>query len=148
MTTIHFQLTSPLSPTEAFDVLTDFGPNRPDVWPSIDASQYTVHSRGENWAEVTEGTAAAWERARYEWDAVALHVAVTTHESKLFGAGGGWDFRFTPVEQGTLIDVELHREPHGLKQRLIGTLLKLVGPATFKKGFAVPFRVGAGTARP
>ncbi|MGO4649550.1 hypothetical protein AB4305_32140 [Nocardia sp. 2YAB30] len=55
---------STLSPAEVVHVLTNFGPERPDVWPAIDAEHFVVHERGDTWAEVTEGTAAAWERAR------------------------------------------------------------------------------------
>lgn len=146
MSVIRFHMTSPLSPTQAMAVLTDFSPTRPDLWPSVDAEHFTVHDRGENWAEVTEGTATAWERARYDWDPAARRVTVTTHESKVFGPGGGWVFRFAPAVEGTRIDVELTREPHTFKQKLLGLLLPLVGPASFRKGFATPFQTHATSA--
>lgn len=138
MPTIRFQLTSALSAPELLAVLTDFGPSRADTWPSIDADHFDVHGLGADWAEVTEGTAAAWERARYDWDASASRVDITTIDSKLFGAGGGWSFRFTPAERGTLVDVELVRTPSTVKGRILAALLPLVAPASLKKSFAGP----------
>ena len=35
-------------------------------------------------------------RARYDWDAHAHRVTVTTHDSKVFGPGGGRVFQLTP----------------------------------------------------
>ncbi len=69
MPTVRFRMTSALDPAALMDVLTDFGPTRPQQWPTIDADHFQVHSLGDTWAEVTEGTAAAWEHARYDWDA-------------------------------------------------------------------------------
>ncbi|MEU6586368.1 hypothetical protein [Nocardia sp. NPDC046763] len=140
MTTIRFHLTSTLSPAEVLQVLTDFGPTRPEVWPSIDAEHFVVHERGETWAEVTEGTAAAWERARYEWTPGGHTVTVTTLDSKLFGAGGGWVFRITPDLPGCRVDVELTRTPTAFKGKLLAALLPLVGPSSLLKSFAVPLQ--------
>jgi hypothetical protein len=138
MSVTRFHLVSTLAPAEALAVLTDFGPDRAQSWPSIDAAHFTVHDRGDNWAEVTEGTAAAWERARYDWD--ATKVTVTTRESKLFGEGGGWVIHLTPEGEGTRVEVELTRNPHNFKQRLLAAALPLVGPASLRKSFAVPLK--------
>ncbi|MEU6581787.1 hypothetical protein [Nocardia sp. NPDC046763] len=140
MATVRFHLLSTLTPAEVVRVLTDFGPTRTEVWPSIDAEHFVVHDRGETWAEVTEGTAAAWERARYQWDPDGDTVTVTTLDSKLFGAGGGWVFRATPESGGTRVDVELTRTPQAFKGKLLAALLPLVGPSSLRKSFAGPLR--------
>ncbi|MGW4244239.1 hypothetical protein [Nocardia sp. NPDC004722] len=140
MTTVAFHLMSTLSPAEAMHVLTDFGPTRAEAWPSIDTDHFTVHARGENWAEVTEGTAAAWERARYDWDPAGDTVTVTTLDSKLFGAGGGWVFKITPDLPGCRVDVELTRNPQAFKGKLLAALLPLVGPSSLRKSFAVALK--------
>ncbi|MEU1205871.1 hypothetical protein [Nocardia sp. NPDC005825] len=140
MAVIRFHLISTLSPAEVMDVLTDFGPTRPDVWPSIDTEHFVVHDRGENWAEVTEGTSAAWERARYDWTPGGDTVTVTTLDSKLFGAGGGWVFRITPDLPGCRVDVELTRAPQAFKAKLLAALLPLVGPSSLRKSLATPLR--------
>lgn len=143
MTTIRFHLLSSLSPADVVAVLTDFGPARTAAWPSIDAEHFQVHDRGENWAEVTEGTAAAWERARYTWDPAGDTVRITTLDSKLFGAGGGWVFTVTPEDLGTRVDVELTRTPRTVKGRLLAALLPLVGPSSLRKSFAGPLKAVA-----
>ena len=91
--------------------MTDFSPARPASWPSIDADHFVVHEIGDTWAVVTEGTASAWERARYEWDSDGDRVVIVTQDSKLFGPGGGWVFRLTPEGSGTRVEVELTRAP-------------------------------------
>ncbi|MGA4787467.1 hypothetical protein [Nocardia sp. AB354] len=140
MTTVRFHLISTLSPAEVVGVLTDFGPSRPQVWPTIDAEHFVVHEQGEGWAEVTEGTEAAWERARYEWDPAGDTVTVTTLDSKLFGAGGGWVFHATPAPEGSRVEVELTRTPRALEGKLLAVLLPLVGPSSLRKSLRVPLR--------
>lgn len=139
MATVRFSLTSPFTPEDALKVLTDFGPARADTWPTIDAEHLQVHSIGQNWAEVTEGTAAAWERARYEWDANTGRVEITTLESKVFGPGGGWTFQFSPVEGGTKVDVELTRTPTAFGKKILAAILPLAA-SSVKKNVAVPFQ--------
>ncbi|GAB2827694.1 hypothetical protein GCM10022221_27460 [Actinocorallia aurea] len=133
MAVVRLDLTSTRTVAELMDVLTDFSPNRPAAWSTIDAKHFEVHELGDTWAEVTEGTAAAWERARYEWDADRGRVEITTRDSKVFGPGGGWIFQLTPTPEGTRVDVELTREPQGLKRRALAALLPLVGPASLRK---------------
>ncbi|GAA4849594.1 hypothetical protein GCM10023221_31330 [Luteimicrobium xylanilyticum] len=141
MTTVRFHLTSALSATELMEILTDFSSARPDAWPSIDADHFEVHAIGDDWAEVTEGTASAWERARYDWDVERRRVVVTTRDSKVFGPGGGWTFQLTPEDDGTTrIDVELTREPEGAKRKLLAALLPLVAPSSLRKSFSRPLQ--------
>jgi hypothetical protein len=139
MPTVRFSVTSRLGVPELMKVLTDFSSARADTWPSIDADHFEVHDLGPTWAEVTEGTAAAWERSRYEWDESAGRVVVTTHESKVLGPGG-WVFQLTPLADGdTRVDVELTRRPTRLKQRLLASLLPLTA-GSFAKSFARPLQ--------
>ncbi|MEU6143797.1 hypothetical protein ABZ848_26050 [Streptomyces sp. NPDC047081] len=143
MTVVRFHLDSTLSPSEVLEVLTDFSPARPEAWPSIDTGHFEVHGLGDTWAEVTEGTAAAWERARYDWEPGGDTVTVRTLDSKLFGAGGGWVFRMTPEGEGTRVDVELTREPTTIKGRMLAALLPLAAPSSLRKSFAEPLRARA-----
>lgn len=140
MTAVRFHLLSSLTPEAAMGVLTDFSPARAEAWPTIDAEHFTVHAQGPTWAEVTEGTASAWERARYEWDVERQRVDITTLDSKVFRPGGGWVFQLTPEGHGTRIDVELTRRPRSLAGKLLAALLPVVGPASLSKSFAGPLR--------
>jgi hypothetical protein len=139
MTVLRFQLNSSLSPSEVMDVLTDFSPARAEKWPTIDAEHFTVHELADTWAEVTEGTASAWERARYEWDPKGDTVTITTINSKVFGPGGGWVFKMTPQDDGTLVDIELTRHPHSFKGRMVGAILPFAGNV-FRKSFKEPLK--------
>ncbi|MDX6265258.1 MAG: hypothetical protein QOH84_6946 [Kribbellaceae bacterium] len=140
MSVTRFHLISSLSPSEALSVLTDFGPSRAEVWPSIDAEHFEVHETGENWAEVTEGTQSAWERARYEWDDSTKTVTITTLDSKLFGAGGGWKFELSPEGDGSRVDIKLTREPRTFSGKMLAALLPLVGPSSLRKSFSGPLK--------
>jgi len=60
---------------------------------------FRVHALGETRAEVTQGTASAWERARYEWDTQRGHLTVTTHDAEVFGPGGSWVCELTSCGQ-------------------------------------------------
>ncbi|MQY10940.1 hypothetical protein SRB5_10540 [Streptomyces sp. RB5] len=140
MAVVRFHLVSRLTPEGVLKVLADFGPARAQTWPTIDAEHFTVHELGDTWAEVTEGTEAAWERARYQWDDSAQRVVITTLDSKLFGAGGGWIFTMTPEGDGTRVDVELTRTPGDVKGKLLAALLPLVGPSSLRKSFRIPLQ--------
>jgi hypothetical protein len=142
MPTVRLQMTSRLSAPELMSVLTDFSAARPATWPTIDADHFHVHALGDTWAEVTEGTAAAWERARYDWDAGRGRVTVTTHDSKVFGPGGGWVFQLTPGKSGTRVEVELTRTPTTFGRRILAALLPLVAPRSLRKSFAKPLQAG------
>jgi hypothetical protein len=138
MAVVRLTMASTLTPTELIAVLTDFGPSRPNQWPTIDAAHFQVHAIGDTWAEVTEGTASAWERARYDWDTERGRVTIATRESKVFGPGGGWIFQLTPVADHTRVDIELTRNPQGLKRKLLAALLPIVAPSSLRKSFAAP----------
>ncbi|MFD4661499.1 hypothetical protein ACFWP2_38480 [Kitasatospora sp. NPDC058444] len=140
MAVVRFHLVSTLGTDDVLAVLTDFSPARAEAWPTIDAEHFEVHERGDTWAEVTEGTAAAWERARYEWQPGGDTVTVTTLDSKLFGPGGGWVFRMTPEGDGTRVDVQLTRQPNTLKGRMLAALLPVAAPPALRKSFAGPLR--------
>lgn len=138
MSVTRLSMTSSLSAAELMAVLTDFGPTRPQQWPTIDAEHFEVHALGDTSAEVTEGTAAAWERARYTWDTRRNVVTISTLDSKVFGPGGGWIFQLTAQDTGTRVDIQLTRTPTGFKRRMLATLLPLVAPTALKKSFAGP----------
>jgi hypothetical protein len=138
MPTVRLHLTSTLTAPQLMAVLTDFTPSRPTAWSTIDADHFEVHALGDTWAEVTEGTASAWERARYDWDDQRHRVTITTHDSKVFGPGGGWVFQLTPHATGTRIDVELTRQPTTLMRKVLAALLPLVAPRALRKSFAGP----------
>ena len=127
MSTVTAQITTAKSPEEVRRILTDFSPARADAWPGVDLSHLKVHESGDNWIEVTEGNNVGWERERYSWDDEAGTVTATTVDSNLWAAGSQWDYKLGPVDAGTRVEVTLNRTGKGVKGKLIGALLPLIG---------------------
>jgi hypothetical protein len=127
MPVVNVEVRSPLSPAEVLQVLTDFSERRAEAWPGVDLDRLVVHEVGENFAEVTEGNASTWERERYDWDKEAGTVTAKTLESNVWDEGSRWDYRITPVEDGSLVGVRLERHGKNVKGKLIGALLPLLG---------------------
>jgi Polyketide cyclase / dehydrase and lipid transport len=127
MSTVAVTISSSLPPDEVLHVLTDFGPDRAKAWAGVDPEHLTVHGSGPDWADVTEGNKVGWERERYSWDSVAGTVSAVTTDSNLWGPGSRWDYKLTPEGAGTKVEVTLQRRGKGIKGKLIGALLPLVG---------------------
>lgn len=140
MPTVALSLTSPLTPAEVLRVITDFGPDRSTNWPGVDDKHLQVHGSGPDWADVTEGNDATWERERYSWDAAAGTISAVTSDSNVWGPGSRWDYKLTPSGVGTKVDITLHRVGKGLKGRLIGAVLPLAGKSVIAKSFAGPLK--------
>ena len=130
MVTINASVETDLAPGEVLSRLTDFGPTRSDAWPGVDSGTFTVHDRGANWADVTEGNKLGWERERYGWDALAGTVEAVTTDSNLWGPGSRWDYRVVPSGHGSRVEVTLTRFPKTFKGRLVALLIPLVGRRT------------------
>lgn len=127
MPVVSVEVRSPLPPEEVLRVITDFSDRRSEAWPGVDRSRLVVHDLGDGRADVTEGNDATWERVTYEWDADAGTVTARTVDSNVWGEGSRWDYRLTPVPDGTLVGVRLERHGKNLKGRLIGALLPVLG---------------------
>jgi hypothetical protein len=135
MPSTQFTVHTSLPPSQVMDLFTDFGPDRADRWPNVDESHFEVHDVGPDWAEVTEGNSMGWERERYSWDAAAGTVVIDTLDSNLWAKGSSWRYRLSPSDGGTDVHVALTRVPKGLKGRLVGALIPLVGPRLLGKQF-------------
>jgi hypothetical protein len=124
---LHVSVTSPLTPQEALQRLTDFSAARSGNWASVDENNFTMHDKGEGWAEVTEGNKFGWERERYTWDAAAGTVSAVTLNSNIWAPGSGWNYTILPTGAGSRIEVTAVRKGYGIKGKLIGALLSLFG---------------------
>lgn len=140
MPTGRFELHSRLAPDAALAVLTDFGPDRPSIWPGISADHYEVHDHGDGWAEVTEGNDQTWERVRYTWDAGAGAATVTTTDSNIWAEGSGWTYRFAADGNGSLVSVTVTRFGKAVKGKIIAALLPVAAGNALKKSFAGPLQ--------
>ena len=130
MSTAQFTVHTVLAPDDVVTLLTDFGPDRAKRWPNIDADHFRVHAEGDDWAEVTEGTAMGWERERYSWDRAAGTIVVDTLDSNLWGPGSSWHYALKRAGTGTDVHVTLNRVPRSFRGRLISALIPVVGART------------------
>ena len=140
MPRIRFTLETPLAPNMVLAALTDFGPTRAEAWPNIDSDHFKLHEQGPGWADVTEGSSVAggvWERERYSWDAGTGTVGVETTESNTWGPGSRWDYRLVPAPGGgTNVEVDVVRNPKGLKAQLIALGLAAAGSRMLRSQMA------------
>lgn len=67
MSTLHFHRTTTATPEQFIAGLTDFGPDRSELFKNSADSYMTVHHRGLRQADVTEGSGGIWERLYYDW---------------------------------------------------------------------------------
>ena len=127
MPVLHVSVASPLPPQEALQRLTDFSPARAEAWVRVDDDNLVVHGTGDGWAEVTEGNKLAWERERYTWDAAAGTVSAVTLNSNIWARGSGWNYTIMPEGTGSRVEVTAVRNGYGIKGKLVGGLLSLIG---------------------
>lgn len=142
MSVFRTTINSTLTPAAALHVLTDFSSERAKAWPNVDAEHLQVHGSGPNWADVTEGIEGNWERERYEWDAKAGTVSAVTTDAVLWGPGSRWDYTLTPQGQGTRVDITPQRHGKGLKGRVFGAMMPLIGKKVISASFDGPLKVG------
>ena len=133
MASTRFTVHTTLPPAEVMTLFTDFGPERAERWPNVDAGHFQVHDQGPDWAEVTEGTGVGWERERYEWDAAAGTVTIDTLDSNLWGPSSGWRYELTAADGGTDVHVTLTRVAKSVRGRLVGALIPVVGARVLGK---------------
>jgi hypothetical protein len=130
MARVEFVVESPLEPEEVVSHLVDFGERRPELWPAIDPSVYSVHTVGADWAEVTEGSAVLggiWARERYDWSQPGI-VQATILDSNFWHRGGTWTLRAAPrANGGSRLTVVRDRRAKNAKARVLEGLMRMVG---------------------
>jgi hypothetical protein len=124
---LHVSVTSPLSPQEALQRLTDFSTAGAEAWAGVDDDNLIVHGKGEGWAEITAGNKFAWERKRYSWDASAGTVSAATLSSNIWAPGSGWNYTIMTDGAGSRVEVTAVQKGHGIRGKLAGAVLSLVG---------------------
>lgn len=123
MPTVHIHETTTVPPDGFVAALTDFGPDRAEIFRNSHAK---VHASGDTWADVTEGVSASWERLRYDWSQPNV-VRLTTTDSNTWSTGSNWVYTLTPrADGGTDIDLVVARKG-GKARGWLGAGLMAVG---------------------
>jgi len=135
MATLHFHVTTSLTPEQFIAGLTDFGPSRAELFGNSTDKYLKVHDQGPGHADVTEGSAGIWERLNYDWSD-PNHVVLTTTDSNIWGRHSGHTYTFTRQPDGkTAIEVVVVREGKNARGRLIEASLGIVGKRVLEKAF-------------
>lgn len=152
MATIRFHETTTATPEQFIAGLTDFGPDRSELFKNSADAYLEVHSLTPPQADVTEGSGGVWERLHYDWSD-PHHITLTTTDSNLFGGASGHTYTLTPRPDGlTDIDAVVIREGKNVKGRVVAAFLGSVGKRSLAKAFAesvkaIETRVGHGAVR-
>ena len=129
MTVVHCSAQTSVPPERVISALTDFSDARPSLWPTLDPSRYSVHSRGDDWAEVTEGSKFAggvWERGRYDWSQPGV-VRFSVTDSNSFAPGSSWEYRVRGDGTGSVVDLTVRRTGATVKGRVLAALMRVGG---------------------
>jgi hypothetical protein len=133
MTTNHVQADTPVAPERIIAALTDFSAQRGELFGTSDPGRFTVHDRGDSWADVTEGnsTAGIWQRSRYDWSKPGV-VRLDVSDSNMFGSGSSWEYRIDPgANGGSHVALTIQRVPVSARARFFDVLLGLAGGPYF-----------------
>jgi hypothetical protein len=135
MAIIHFHATTTATPDQFVNGLTDFGPHRSDLFKNSADSYMTVHHRGFQQADVTEGSGGIWERLHYDWTDPNV-VRLKTTDSNLFGGASGYVYTLARRPDGTTeVDLVITREGKNLRGLMLSGVLGTVGKRSLGKAF-------------
>jgi hypothetical protein len=128
MATIRIRQSTSVPPGRFIAALTNFGPGRGKIFAHSHEDSVTVNARGDDWADVTEGSAGGfWERLRYDWSQPNV-VRLTNTGSNAWSAESNWVYTLTPrSDGGTDIDLIAVRKGRNVKGRLGAGLMAVAG---------------------
>jgi hypothetical protein len=142
MTTIKVTEQTTATPEQFLAALTDFGPHRSEIWTNSQPEFLVVHSQGDTWADVTEGSKAAgavWERLRYDWSN-PTDIVLTTTASNTWGRASGHRYTLTQADGVTTVTTVVVRDGISVKGRLLGGLLAVAGTTLIRKTLRTALR--------
>jgi hypothetical protein len=135
MTTMRLHARTVLTPEQFIAGLTDFGPGRAELFGNSDDSYLQLHDKGDDHADVTEGSGGVWERLNYDWSDHE-HVVLTTTDSNAWGRNSGHTYNLNRRSDGTTdVDYVVVREGKNLRGRFLGAVLGTIGKSVLVKAF-------------
>jgi len=121
MPKVSFDLRTAVPPERVMAMLTDFSPNRPEVWPMLAPELYEGYRLDAGSAYVKEGSTfprRIWERDDYEWS--ADRVRWTVRESNYCQPGSYVKVSVRPeAGGGTRLHVDWNRRGVGVRGKMM-----------------------------
>jgi hypothetical protein len=110
------------SPERVLAAARGFSPARRErTWPNVSAKHLEVHTQGDRFAEVTEGTMALgiwWERCRYDWSEPGVVTATVIDSNVYHPELSGFVWRARERGTGSVVEMTIYRDfrprPKGL----------------------------------
>jgi hypothetical protein len=135
MTTIRLHETTTASPEQFVAGLTDFGPNRGELFGNSTDDYLKVHSQSPDHADVTEGSRGTWERLEYDWSD-PRRVVLNTIDSNAWANTCTHTYTLTPQPDGmTDIDVVIVRHGKNVKGHVFAGLFAIAGKQIIGRPF-------------
>jgi len=153
MATIHLKETTTATPDQVLAALTDFGPDRSQIWGRSADDYLTVYDQSPGHADVKEGSGGVWERLEYDWSD-PRHITMKTVDSNTWGGASGHTYTLTQQPDGkTEVDVVVVRDGKNVKGKALGGVLgafgkRVLGKELSKTVRAIEARNGGASAKP
>ena len=139
---VEFDIRTTLPPEKVVAMLTDFSPQRPEIWPGLWEGAYEVYSVSDTSAEVREGSKSpkVWARERYDWSRPGV-VRWQVLESNFCAPGSFVEARIAPApDGGSALRMVWERTPTTLTARLIFLLIVATRGAPVKSSIEAAFK--------
>ena len=135
MPKVSFDFHTVVPPERVIAMLTDFSPNRPEVWPMLAPELYEVYRLDAGSASVKEGSTfprRIWERDDYEWS--ADRVRWTLRESNYCHPGSYVEVGVRPeAGGGTRLHVDWNRRGVGVRGKMMIAFVVLTRGAIIRR---------------
>jgi hypothetical protein len=124
-----------VTPEQYRAALTDFGPGRSKVFPNSADDDLVVLDRGDDYADVTEGSRGVWETLHYDWSDPD-HIVLTTTDSNAWGRNSSHTYDFTRLADGTTdLDYTIVREGKNARGYVLQVVLGTIAKGFLVRGF-------------
>jgi hypothetical protein len=135
MPKVSFDLRTAVPPERVMAMLTDFSPNRPEIWPMLAPELYEVYRLDAGSASVKEGSTfprRIWERDDYEWS--ADRVRWTVRDSNYCQPGSYVEVGVRPeADGGTRLQMDWNRRGVGIKGKMMIAFVVLTRGAIIRR---------------
>jgi len=120
-----------MPPASVLDAAVDFTDRRTEVFPAVEPAYFDVHSVGDGYADVTEGTGTgigtSWERCHYTWSPLGP-VTAAVIDSNVYALGSSWTITAVAAPHGSRVEMTWVRAfRHTIRGRLFNALYRVVG---------------------
>jgi hypothetical protein len=153
MSTIRFSQTTSATPEQVLSALTDFGPDRSQIFGNSAANYLKVYSHSPGRADVREGSSGVWERLDYDWTD-PNRITMRTTDSNLWGGNSGHTYTLSRrPDGGTNIEAVVVRDGKNVRGKLLGAIVGTAGKGVLATAFGKTVRAiearnaGAGSAQ-